>query len=397
MATIAGDGFDNNLNDTPGDDMIDGGDGADIITVTNGRDSVAGGRGVSSVTSVGGDRLVVSYGNATAAVTFRTPLTREVGGDFGFNGEIWVGADLARSVSFTSIEKFSITTGSGEDVITLGGGANEASLGTGNDFLDAGTGTIVANGGEDANGLDQDGISIDFSVSDNGTDGVNFDLTASQITYGQSVQNRVSNFEYVGRLVTTSRPDTVVTLDIARDENILTLDGSDFITVLNGRDTVDAGAGFDSLIVDYSTSTSAIFMAAPTGSTPQGFTSYSGTAGNGSNRRVDFISVERFDIKTGSANDDITTGAGSDSINGGAGADRMAGGDGNDFYVVDNAGDIVVEVPTGGSTRFRPGSRSIRSRLPRTSKACAAPRRPVRSLQEMIPPIRSSVDRATTS
>lgn len=55
---------------------------------------------------------------------------------------------------------------------------------------------------------------------------------------------------------------------------------------------------------------------------------------------------------TGSAGDDVLTmSAGSDMIDGGAGADRMTGGAGNDVYVVDTAGDVVVETENNGFDR----------------------------------------------
>ncbi len=45
----------------------------------------------------------------------------------------------------------------------------------------------------------------------------------------------------------------------------------------------------------------------------------------------------------------LTGGAGNDTLDGGAGADLMTGGAGNDTYVVDNAGDVVVETADGGT------------------------------------------------
>src|ERR687888_292424 len=42
-------------------------------------------------------------------------------------------------------------------------------------------------------------------------------------------------------------------------------------------------------------------------------------------------------------NDELYGGAGNDYLDGGTGADIMEGGIGNDRYVVDNAGDVVVE------------------------------------------------------
>jgi Ca2+-binding RTX toxin-like protein len=52
---------------------------------------------------------------------------------------------------------------------------------------------------------------------------------------------------------------------------------------------------------------------------------------------------------TGTAGNDILTGGvGNDVLDGGAGRDRMTGGAGNDIYVVDNTGDVVVELPGEG-------------------------------------------------
>ncbi|WP_188475586.1 ELWxxDGT repeat protein, partial [Gemmobacter megaterium] len=48
-------------------------------------------------------------------------------------------------------------------------------------------------------------------------------------------------------------------------------------------------------------------------------------------------------------NDTLIGGAGNDTLNGGAGIDSMVGGAGDDTYVVDNAGDVVVELAGGGT------------------------------------------------
>ncbi len=51
------------------------------------------------------------------------------------------------------------------------------------------------------------------------------------------------------------------------------------------------------------------------------------------------------DILNGGAGaDTLNGGAGADTLDGGSGADTLTGGDGNDLYIVDNAGDVVIEL-----------------------------------------------------
>jgi Ca2+-binding RTX toxin-like protein len=53
---------------------------------------------------------------------------------------------------------------------------------------------------------------------------------------------------------------------------------------------------------------------------------------------------------TGNAGaNNLTGGLGGDTLNGGAGTDTLTGGDGNDVYFVDNAKDVINELPGEGS------------------------------------------------
>lgn len=55
------------------------------------------------------------------------------------------------------------------------------------------------------------------------------------------------------------------------------------------------------------------------------------------------------DILRGDAGSDTLYGGdGNDRLEGGAGADRMNGGNGNDVYIVDDAGDVIIETAYGG-------------------------------------------------
>jgi hypothetical protein len=115
-----------------------------------------------------------------------------------------------------------------------------------------------------------------------------------------------------------------------------------------GVRTMEGGAGIDTLVVNFSNATQPVTMrddqgvaGAPAEDSDGG---YAGSLGDGGSNRVDFASIEIFDLTTGSGNDYLRTGSGNDRLNGGSGADDMAGGAGNDTYVVDNAGDVVSEL-----------------------------------------------------
>lgn len=57
----------------------------------------------------------------------------------------------------------------------------------------------------------------------------------------------------------------------------------------------------------------------------------------------------------GTGNDTLVGLGGDDQLNGGAGSDRMVGGAGNDYYIVDDPGDVVVELAGEGYDRVDVG------------------------------------------
>jgi Ca2+-binding RTX toxin-like protein len=192
-----------------------------------------------------------------------------------------------------------------------------------------------------------DGVSANLAAFGSG---VTIDLTTATTPGGGGT---LANFEYIGTLTTTAFDDVVVTGNIGRNESITTGAGADRVTVRNGYDTASLGAGADTLVVDYSSETTAVttlnFFA--TGNAEGGFSGnyVSGT----STRRVDFFNVDNFVVTTGSGNDSIRTGSGSDYIDGGAGTDTMIGGAGSDIYLVDNSGDVVTENANEGTDEVR--------------------------------------------
>ncbi len=70
--------------------------------------------------------------------------------------------------------------------------------------------------------------------------------------------------------------------------------------------------------------------------------------GNGGNDRL-LAGLGNDTVLGGSGNDILDGSAGNDYIDGGEGNDTMAGGPGNDTYIVEQTGDVVLEVISGGA------------------------------------------------
>ena len=116
------------------------------------------------------------------------------------------------------------------------------------------------------------------------------DSAATQVTYVPAVNlaGGTGNDKLVGR---------------EGEDTLSGLGGNDTLLGVAGSDSLDGGAGADSL-----------------------------DGGDDSDT-----------LSGGAGNDTLLGGAGNDTLDGGAGADRLAGGTGNDLYLVDAAGDLVVE------------------------------------------------------
>lgn len=179
--------------------------------------------------------------------------------------------------------------------------------------------TAVVSGIADADGLSGGNFSYQWRMS-NGTGFTNIvgataaTYTPTQAMVGRTIQVVVTVIDDEGNppvvLTSTTTQPVGDLITGTNTGNVLTGTAwSDILRGEGGNDTINGGAGDDLLV-----------------------------GGTGSDT-----------LSGGTGNDTLQGDAGDDDLDGGQGADTMAGGDGNDTYIVDNAGDIVLEALNGGT------------------------------------------------
>ncbi len=310
--------------DVVGNEIFNLGDGDDTVEVVNGNDDVHGGLGL--------DTLVINYASATAAL-FNNGGPAASGGGSGFSGNFFVTSN--RNVSYTQVDRFVITSGSGNDTITTATGDDLVNSGGGDDIVNLGSGVNSADGGT---GLDR--LGADFS-GQAGPVTINLANMFNAGAFGS-----FSNFELFANVTGSSGDDSFSgAADIATNETFALGTGNDSAEVVNGSDFVNGGAGLDTLVINYASATAALINnGGPSASAGGGF---SGNFFVNSSRTVTYSEVERFVINSGTGNDAITTASGDDVVNSGGGNDVINlgtgvntadGGDGMDRLGVDFSG-----------------------------------------------------------
>jgi Ca2+-binding RTX toxin-like protein len=330
---IGGDGNDRlndgelSLFDPPGNDSLSGGNGNDSLSSYTGNDTIDGG--------AGNDYLTISFqSNSNANITY-TAFDAAVG-----SGIITDGA--GQSVTYSSIERFYLIGGDGND--DLRGGSDKDRF-----FGQAGNDTIAGGGGNDTLSGD---VGNDFLNGGDGNDSL----------------SDVGNDTLFG-----GAGDDLITID--GGASVDGGAGNDSIIIGGGRAIANGSADQDILFVNYNSSTSNITYSAfdPVNN--------SGTITNGARNSVIYQSIEAFVISGGFGNDDLrgmngndfldasrgkdtlTGGTGNDILNGSFGYDNLNGGDGNDtldgggrFYLSTLAPEIDTLTGGAGSDRFRVGA-----------------------------------------
>jgi Ca2+-binding RTX toxin-like protein len=171
---------------------------------------------------------------------------------------------------------------------------------------------------------------------------------------------------YGGLHVVGAGADSIYALDGA--DSIFAGGGGDVIDGGQGADTLAGGAGNDVYVVD--TALDLVIEAAGEGAdTVLSAVSYTlgtevealrltvagrtGTGNEGANALFGSIGADTLQGAGGA--DTLLGDAGNDRLDGGLGADSLVGGAGNDLYVLDEAGDVVLEAPAGGADTILSG------------------------------------------
>jgi Ca2+-binding RTX toxin-like protein len=320
--------------------VITGNSAANLLYGYGGNDTISGGAGA--------DRLIGGLGDDIYIVDNAGDTVTELADE----GTDTVQSSVAQTLG-ANVENLTLTgsgkingTGNALNNVIIGNSAINTLTGlAGDDTLNGGAGadTLVGGTGNDTYVVDNVGDIVTEAAGE-GTD-----LVRSSVTYTLS-----ANVENLTLTASSAINGTGNALD-----NILTGgSGVNILTGLAGNDTLDGGAGADKMLGGTGNDT---YIVDNTGDV------ITEAAGEGSDLVLSSVSytlsanVESLTLTgtkvinaTGNADNNILTGNDANNIlDGAAGADTMSGGLGNDTYVVDNAGDTVVELANEGTDTVR--------------------------------------------
>jgi trimeric autotransporter adhesin len=349
----------NHINGNAGNDQLVGNAGNDTLDGGAGDDGLNGGTGVDDLDGgFGIDTAVLDLSDEVRRVSFSSAEAASAAGD-----------TLVDGTHVANVERIFLTTGSGDDLISIRGSRQQIQTGTGNDVLNA---TALLGGNNWDAGQGSDGLVADLSaIADNVVLSTQDDYTNPLFGYfvprhgslvaGVGTYNGYStdypvhlDFQLVERFDVTSGSgnDTLSGLggnDVLRgnagNDNLNGNGGNDILDGGTGVDTMSGGGGNDVYIVD--NSLDAIIEVTGDGAdTVQAKVSYTLSA------EIETLTLLGAAAINGTGNNVANTligNAAGNVLDGMGGADTMNGGAGNDLYVVDTAGDRVIEASGGGS------------------------------------------------
>ncbi len=323
-----------------GNDSLYGRGGSDAIEGDAGNDLIDGGAGADAMQGGAGDDIY--YVDDAGDTVFERPG----------EGDDEVRTSLLSTVLANHVERLTglsdagqtligneganrVTGGNGADTLLGGQGDDTLEAGAGNDFMSGNAGADAMRGGtgNDDYYVEQEGDTVE-ELAGEGDDTVHVSLAA--YTLGANLE-RLYGFASGGQALTGN----------ALANEILGAEGNDVIDGGAGADTMRGGDGDDVYLVDDAGDT--VFDQAGVDEIRTALGDYVLTDASRIENLTGTATTGRQALVGNALANTIAAGAGDDHLDGGTGADTMRGGAGNDGYVVDDAGDVVVEEANGGT------------------------------------------------
>ena len=333
---FAGDGADR-MDGLDGDDLLVGGAGDDILNGGAGNDLLSGDPGADLMTGGDGDDLY-TVDDAGDQVVEEA--------DGGFDGvqtslSVYTLTAQVEAVFYTGSDSFT-GVGNGQDNILSGGdGDDDLSGAGGNDALFGGWGADTLRGGlGDDTYIVEDETDLVIEREDEGVDQV---VTSLNV---YSLGDHLEQLVFLG-----SGDFSGIGNDL--DNLILGGDGNDMLYGGLGTDVLQGGLGDDLYIVDGQDDV--VNEGLGEGFDTIELTGALNAYGLGANIEGLRVNTGVDFALTGNALGNVLTslGTGSDVLDGGAGADTLSGGRGDDTYLVDDAGDMIIEATGQGYDTVR--------------------------------------------
>ena len=338
-----------------GDDVLLGGIGADQLNGGGGADRLDGGQGADAMTGgVGDDEYHVDDADDTVSES------QGEGRDVVFTGIDYVLAENIEDLRIRQGSQATHATGNAADNTIVGNNILGSTLlgMAGNDIIDGGAGNDLLDGGEGADILAGAAGDDEYHVDDVG-DQVNEAFASGTdsvfATVDHALWSNVENLTLVGptalegtgnglaNVITGNASDNTLRGE-GGDDTLVGGTGNDILDGGSGSDVLDGGDGDDVYLVD--NAQDVIVEAAGGGTdTVQSAVSYVLGAD------LENLTLVGQDARngTGNAGDNVILGNEYENrLDGGGGEDRLEGGGGDDTYVIDSAGDVVVELEGEG-------------------------------------------------
>jgi VCBS repeat-containing protein len=346
--------------ETAGNSILLGGAGNDTLTGNDGNNWLDGGSGA--------DQMAGGTGNDLYVVDNTGDIVIENADEGIDTVHARVSTTLSANVENLALVGSASISGTGNELnnVLAGNAGNNALYGmAGDDTLSGGAGNDLLDGGEGADimigGTGDDGYVVDTladQVSELAGQGIDTVYTGLGYTLGANVEN----LTLIGADAVTGTGNELnnVLTGNAADNTLMGLAGNDTLNGGLGADTMLGGTGNDTYVVE--SSGDLVVEAASEGADlVQSSISYTltdnvenltltGTANlDGTGNVLD-------NVLTGNGGNNTLSGLeGNDTLDGGAGTDILIGGTGNDTYVIDSAGDVVIESANEGTDTVRSG------------------------------------------